>query len=68
MSTEGQHDPGTGADQQPGSTVPDAPDGVAAGTTGEPNTFEPEEAAPAAGQEAGEAPAPGEAAGAEDRD
>jgi hypothetical protein len=51
MSTEGERNDST---ERSGSTVPDAPDGVGAGATGEPNTFEPEEAAPAAGQGGGQ--------------
>jgi hypothetical protein len=48
MSSEGQRNSGGGAEDQDGlgATIPDAPDGVAAGSTPEPNTFEPEEAAP----------------------
>jgi len=50
MSTDdGRSNP----EEQAGSTVPDAPDGVGAGATAEPNTFEPEEAAPATGGDGG---------------
>ncbi|MFD1211922.1 hypothetical protein ACFQ36_07705 [Arthrobacter sp. GCM10027362] len=71
MSTEGQRNTGGNPDEPTGSTVPDAPDGVAAGATNEPNTFEPEEAAPAAGRDGGqgtEVRAPEAAGPAEEQD
>ncbi|MCG2620958.1 hypothetical protein LVY72_03400 [Arthrobacter sp. I2-34] len=72
MSTEDQRAAGEGSGGPTGSTVPDAPDGVGVGATNEPNTFEPEEAAPAAGRGGGQpadVPAPDEAAGpAEEQD
>ncbi|WP_411721610.1 hypothetical protein [Mycetocola sp.] len=41
--------PGAGATLPPDSTIPDSDTGVAAGYTGEPSTFEPEEDVPAEG-------------------
>ncbi|MET4640105.1 hypothetical protein ABIE24_003360 [Mycetocola sp. 2940] len=41
--------PGTDATPPPDSTIPDTDAGVAAGYTGEPSTFEPEEDVPAEG-------------------
>jgi hypothetical protein len=70
MSTEGQRNTDN-AGGETGSTVPDAPDGVGAGATSEPNTFEPEEAAPATdkGGRPAETPSPEAAAGpAEEQD
>jgi hypothetical protein len=53
--------PGVDATPPPDSTIPDSDSGVAAGYTGEPSTFEPEEDVPTAGT--GDADDPGDADG-----